>query len=253
MILGEDGQKMSKRRGNVVNPDDVIAEYGADAFRCYEMFMGPLEQVKPWSMKGVEGVSRFLARVWRLVMAENQAGDWVLSDAVQEVEPTRAQLKVIHATIKKVTEDIEALSFNTAIAQMMIFVNAFTSPESARDLRSTPVSALRTLLVLLNPLAPHITSELWETLGNRSPISPTEITDQPWPDYRVEFLVEDEIEIALQVNGKVRDRVTVPIAATDEELEAIALAHTRIQEFVAGKTIRKIVVVKNKLVNVVAT
>jgi leucyl-tRNA synthetase len=171
---------------------------------------------------------------------------------VQEVEPTRAQLKVIHATVKKVGEDIEALSFNTAIAQMMIFVNAFTSPGSARDLRSTPVSALRTLLVLLNPFAPHITSELWETLGKRFPISPTEITDQPWPDYRVEFLVEDEIEIALQVNGKVRDRVTVPIAATDEELEAIALAHTRIQEFIAGKTIRKIVVVRNKLVNVVA-
>jgi leucyl-tRNA synthetase len=252
IILGEDGRKMSKRWGNVIDPLDVIAEYGADAFRCYEMFMGPLEQMKPWSTTGVEGVSRFLARVWRLVMAENQAGDWVLSDAVQEVEPTRAQLKVIHATVKKVGEDIEALSFNTAIAQMMIFVNAFTSPGSARDLRSTPVSALRTLLVLLNPFAPHITSELWETLGNRFPISPTEITDQPWPDYRVEFLVEDEIEIALQVNGKVRDRVTVPIAATDEELEAIALAHTRIQEFIAGKTIRKIVVVRNKLVNVVA-
>jgi leucyl-tRNA synthetase len=247
IILGEDGRKMSKRWGNVIDPLDVIAEYGADAFRCYEMFMGPLEQMKPWSMTGVEGVSRFLARVWRLMMEENQAGEWILSTALAETEPNRAQQKVIHTTIKKVGEDIEALSFNTAIAQMMIFVNAFTTEEAR------PVSALRTLLLLLNPFAPHLTSELWETLGNRFPISPTEIADQPWPDYRVEFLVEDEIEIALQVNGKVRDRVTVPIAATDEELEAIALAHTRIQEFIAGKTIRKIVVVKNKLVNVVAT
>jgi leucyl-tRNA synthetase len=142
VILGEDGRKMSKRWGNVIDPLDVIAAYGADAFRCYEMFMGPLEQMKPWSMTGVEGVSRFLARVWRLMMEENQAGQWVLSDAVQDVEPTRAQLKVIHATIKKVGEDIEALSFNTAIAQMMIFVNAFTTVEEV------PVSALRTLRVV---------------------------------------------------------------------------------------------------------
>ncbi|MEO8045638.1 MAG: leucine--tRNA ligase, partial [Spartobacteria bacterium] len=243
IILGEDGRKMSKRWGNVIDPLDVIAEYGADAFRCYEMFMGPLEQMKPWSMTGVEGVSRFLARVWRLVMEENQAGEWILSPTMRETDPTRAQLKVIHATIKKVGEDIEALSFNTAIAQMMIFVNAFTTAESV------PVSAMRTLLVLLNPFAPHLTSELWETLQSKFPLAPEAITDQPWPQYREEFLVEDEVEIALQVNGKVRDRVTVPIAATNEELEAIALANPRIQEFIAGKTIRKIIVVKIKLVN----
>ena len=127
IILGEDNQKMSKSRGNIVNPDDVIEQYGADAFRCYEMFMGPLEQMKPWSMRGVEGVSRFLARVWRLLMNENQAGDWELSAAVQDVDPSQGQQKITHATIKKVTEDIEALSFNTAISQMMIFVNAFTN------------------------------------------------------------------------------------------------------------------------------
>ncbi len=288
MILGEDGRKMSKRWGNVIDPLDVIAEYGADAFRCYEMFMGPLEQMKPWSMTGVEGVSRFLARVWRLVMEENQAGEWVLSPTVQEVEPTRAQRKVIHATIKKVSEDIEALSFNTAIAQMMIFVNAFTSPPgSARDsravsgdpagkslrgspevagespaparesralpgTRSVPVASLRTLLVLLNPFAPHLTSELWETLGAKFPSAPAGITEQPWPEYREEYLVEDEVEIPLQVNGKVRDRVTVPIAATNAELEAIALANERVQEFIAGLTVRKVVVIPKKLVNVVA-
>jgi leucyl-tRNA synthetase len=210
------------------------------------MFMGPLEQMKPWSMTGVEGAARFLARVWRLVMEENQAGAWVLSGTVQEVEPTCAQLKVIHATIKKIGEDIEALSFNTAIAQMMIFVNAFTTAEAV------PVSALRTLLIVLNPFAPHLTSELWEILAGRYPISPNEITEQPWPEHRPEFLLEDEVEIALQVNGKVRARLTVPIAATNAELTAIALANDRVQEFTAGLTVRKVVVIEKKLVNVVA-
>jgi leucyl-tRNA synthetase len=246
IILGEDGRKMSKRWGNVIDPLDVIDEYGADAFRCYEMFMGPLEQMKPWSTTGVEGVARFLARVWRLVIEENQGGEWVLATGVQEAEPDRAQLKVIHATIKKVTEDIENLSFNTAIAQMMIFVNAFTNTEIR------PVSALRTLLVLLNPFAPHLTSELWERIAIRYPVSPPEITDQPWPDYRSEFLIEDDIEIVLQVNGKVRDHVTVPLTATSDELEKLARENPRVHEFTAGKTIRKVVVIPKKLVNVVA-
>ncbi len=245
MILGEDGRKMSKRWGNVIDPLDVIAEYGADAFRCYEMFMGPLEQMKPWSMTGVEGVSRFLARVWRLVMEENQAGEWELSDSVQQIEPTRAQLKVIHATIKKVGEDIEALSFNTAIAQMMIFVNAFTTVEAV------PVTALCSLLLVLNPFAPHLTSELWETISRKFPVEPIEITKHPWPVYEEAFLVEDEVEIALQVNGKVRDRITVAITATDEDLEKIALSNPRVQEFVQDKQVKKIVVIKKKLVNVV--
>jgi leucyl-tRNA synthetase len=247
IILGEDNRKMSKRWGNVIDPLDVIADYGADAFRCYEMFMGPLEQMKPWSTTGVEGVARFLARVWRLVMEENQAGEWILSPALAQTEPNRAQLKIIHATIKKVTEDIEALSFNTAIAQMMIFVNCFTNAEMR------PVSALRSLLVLLNPFAPHVTSELWESIGSHFPISPKEITDQPWPTYRPELLVEDEVEIVLQVNGKVRDRATVPLDATNAELEAIALANERIKEFSRGLAIRKVVVIPKKLVNVVAS
>ena len=246
VILGEDGRKMSKRWGNVIDPLDVIADYGADAFRCYEMFMGPLEQMKPWSTTGVEGVARFLARVWRLVMEENQAGEWILSPSVQDAAPTRAQLKVIHATIKKVTEDIEALSFNTAIAQMMIFVNAFTNAEAC------PASALRTLLVLLNPFAPHLSSELWERLASRFQVDPYEITSQPWPEYQAEFLVEDEVEIVLQVNGRVRDRVTVPLTATSAELEALARGNDRVQEFTRDLTIRKVVVIPKKLVNVVA-
>jgi leucyl-tRNA synthetase len=240
MILGEDSRKMSKRWGNVIDPLDVIAEYGADAFRLYEMFMGPLEQMKPWSMRGVEGVFRFLARVWRLIMTENQAGEWELSPAVQDVDLTNAQRKITHATIKKVTEDIESLSFNTAISQMMIFVNAFTNAEKI------PVSAMRTFLVLLNPFAPHLSSELWEKLKSQG-----EITAQAWPSYDEKFLVEDEAEIVIQINGKVRDRMTMSILATEEEMKAAALANPRIKELTAGKTVRKTVVVPKKLVNIV--
>ena len=240
IILGEDHQKMSKSRGNIVNPDDVIDQYGADSFRCYEMFMGPLEQMKPWSMRGVEGVSRFLARVWRLMMTENQAGDWEPSAAVQDVALTKAQQKILHATIKKVTDDIESLSFNTAISQMMIFVNSFTTVETV------PISAVQPFLVLLNPFAPHVSSELWENLK-----MPGEITARSWPSYDEKFLVEDEVEIVVQINGKVRDRMKMPILATEEEMKAAALENPKIQQRIAGSTIRKIVVVPNKLINVV--
>ncbi|PYL10139.1 MAG: leucine--tRNA ligase [Verrucomicrobia bacterium] len=221
IILGEDGQKMSKSRGNIVNPDDVMEQYGADAFRLYEMFMGPLEQMKPWSMRGVEGVSRFLARVWRLMMQENQAGQWELSPAVQDVDLTKAQQKILHATIKKVTDDIESLSFNTAISQMMIFVNAFTTAETI------PILAMRPFLVLLNPFAPHLSSELWEDLR-----LPGQITEQAWPDYDEKFLVEDEVEIVIQVNGKVRERMTMSIQASEDEIKTAALALPKIQELI---------------------
>jgi leucyl-tRNA synthetase len=246
IILGEDNQKMSKSRGNIVNPDDVIDQYGADAFRCYEMFMGPLEQMKPWSMRGVEGVARFLARVWRLFMAENQAGNWELSAKIKDVDPTGAQTKITHGTIKKVTTDIESLSFNTAISQMMIFVNAFTNAETL------PLSAMRTFLTLLNPFAPHLTSELWEKLSGSFRDNPSDITGQTWPDYDERFLVEDEVELVIQANGKVRDRMKISILATEEDMQTAALANPKIQKFIAGKTIRKIVVVPKKLVNIVA-
>ena len=245
IILGEDNQKMSKSRGNIVNPDDVIAEYGADAFRCYEMFMGPLEQTKPWSMRGVEGVARFLARVWRLLMTENQAGEWELSARLKDVEPDKAQQKVTHATIKKVTGDIESLSFNTAISQMMIFVNAFTSAEII------PLLAMRTFLVLLNPFAPHLSAELWETLNAKFRDVRADITEQPWPNYDEQLLVEDEIEIVLQVNGKVRDRVKLPIHTAELELKTAALDNPKIQALIAGKTVRNVIVVPKKLVNIV--
>jgi leucyl-tRNA synthetase len=245
MILGEDGQKMSKSRGNVVSPDDVIGEFGADAFRMYEMFLGPLEQTKPWSMAGVEGVSRFLARVWRLVMEENQAGEWVPSTALKDVPLEKSQTRVAHATIKKVGEDIEALAYNTAISQMMIFVNAFTNAGVR------PVAAVRTLLVLLSPFAPHLTEELWERAGHAFPGVEGLAADQPWPEYDPQLLIEDEVEMALQVNGKVRDRIVVPREATREQIVALALANPRLQEYTAGKEIKKVIVVPGKLVNVV--
>jgi leucyl-tRNA synthetase len=240
IILGEDNQKMSKSRGNIVNPDDVIGRYGADAFRCYEMFMGPLEQMKPWSMRGVEGIARFLARVWRLMMMENQAGEWVLSRNVRDADLTRDQQRLLHATIKKVTEDIESLSFNTAISQMMIFVNAFTNAETI------PISAMRTFLVLLNPFAPHLSSELWQRLKSKG-----EITSQAWPQCEERWLAEDEIEIVVQVNGKLRERMKMSIFATQEEMKAAALAEPKIQQIISGKSVRKVVVVPKKLINIV--
>ena len=246
IVLGEDNQKMSKSRGNIVNPDDVIDQYGADAFRCYEMFMGPLEQMKPWSMRGVEGISRFLARVWRLLMTENQAGEWELSTKLKNIDPDKAQQKLTHATIKKVTEDIESLSFNTAISQMMIFVNAFTNAETL------PLSAMRTFLVLLNPFAPHLTSELWQKLNSKFGDNVSDMTEQKWPDYDERFLAEDEVEMVIQVNGKVRDRMNVSFLANEEEVKSAALDNPKIKALIAGKTVRKIVVVPKKLVNVVA-
>jgi leucyl-tRNA synthetase len=204
------------------------------------MFMGPLEQMKPWSTAGVEGLSRFLARVWRLAMDENQAGEWQRSAALADVAPDKAQLKVIHATIKKVGEDIEALSFNTAIAQMMVFTNAFTG------ITPRPLGAVRTLLQLLNPFAPHLTEELWEQLGFGGIIA-----DQPWPTYDPQALIEDELELVVQVNGKLRDKLTVKRDASSAEIEAAALASPKAAEWTAGKTIRKVVVVPGKLVNIV--
>src|SRR5213083_2603734 len=245
LILGEDGQKMSKARGNVVNPDDVIDQHGADAFRCYEMFMGPLEQMKPGSMRGVEGVARFLARVWRLLMAENQAGERQLSEQINTADPDKAQQKVLHATIKKVTEDIASFSFNTAISQMMIFVNAFTNVEML------PLAAIRTFLILLNPFAPHIASELWQTLNRRFSDQRGDITEQSWPAYDERLLAEDEVEIVIQINGKLRDRMKMSILATEQELKTAALSNPKIQDRIAGKTVRNVIVVPKKLVNIV--
>jgi leucyl-tRNA synthetase len=242
--------KMSKSRGNVVSPDEVVASYGADSLRLYEMFMGPLEQVKPWSMKGVEGVYRFLARVWRLVMESNQEGQWTMSSQLQEAPVEKKLNKVLHETIKKVGEDIEKLTFNTAISQMMVLTNALTQS----DVR--PVSTVLDLLRILNPFAPHVTEELHSLIAKAFPTLTKDdalLAHQVWPKFDPAALVEDDVEIIIQVNGKLRDRLTVPKEIAKEEVEKLALASGKVAEFTHGLTIRKVIVVPGKLVNVVAT
>jgi len=248
LILGEDGQKMSKSRGNVVSPDDVISEYGADSLRLYEMFMGPLEQVKPWSMKGVEGVYRFLARVWRLVLEASQEGGWVISAQLRDVPVDRKLNKIIHETIKKVGEDIGNLSFNTSISQMMVLTNALTQAEVR------PAGGVMTLLVVLNPFAPHLTEELAERIGAAFPKLKQGglLASGKWPEFDPAALVEDEIEVVLQVNGRLRGRLTVARDIAKAEMEKLALSNAKVLEFTKGLTIRKVVVVPGKLVNIVA-
>ncbi|RYG32147.1 leucine--tRNA ligase, partial [bacterium] len=242
LILGEDGQKMSKSRGNVVNPDDVVSEYGADALRLYEMFMGPLEQVKPWQMKGVEGVSRFLARVWRVAFEETESGELKTSAKIQDVPCTDKELlRVVHETIKKVGEDIEKLSFNTAISQMMICTNAFTQAEVV------PLKEFTQFLTVLNPFAPHLAEEINSRLGGTTMLSET-----TWPAYDEAALVRNEIELVVQVNGKLRDRLMVSKDVDEEGAKAAAFASPRVNEHLEGKTIRKIVFIPGKIFNIVA-
>ncbi len=240
IILGEDNQKMSKSVGNVVNPDEVVAEYGADAVRLFEMFMGPLEQMKPWSSQGVEGVYRFLGRVWRLIMEENQAGEWELSARLSDDAPSEALLRRIHETIQKVTDDLEKLSFNTAIAQLMILVNDLTKEEKR------PRTALQTLLRLLSPFAPHVTEELYERLGYNGLVSQTE-----WPKAEAKYLLKSEVEIVIQVLGKFRGKVLLPIDSNEETVRAAALACESVKPWIEGKTMVKTIFVPNKLMNFV--
>jgi len=235
MILGEDNRKMSKSWGNVINPDDVVREYGADTLRLYEMFMGPLEATKPWSTEGVQGVYRFLGRVWRLYCDED--GHIVVDHST----PNEKLLKVLHQTIKKVGEDTEALAFNTAIAQMMIFVNEVTA-QPAR-----PRAVLEPFVLLLAPYAPHLAEELWQKLGHSRSLA-----YEPWPSYDSALLVEDTVEIVVQVNGKIRARLQVPSQIQNAELEKLALACADVQPFLNGKKVRKVIVVPGKLVNIAA-
>lgn len=236
MILGSNNEKMSKSRGNVVNPDDVVAQYGADTLRMYEMFMGPLDASIAWSENGLEGSRKFLDRVWRLIVDENGK----MRDRITTFNDGNLT-KVYNQTVKKVTEDFENLHFNTAISQMMVFVN------EAYKADALPYEYVEGFVQLLAPIAPHLGEELWSILGNEQDISYV-----GWPIYDESALVEDEVEIVLQVNGKVRAKVNVPAEASREELEAIAKADATIQEQIAGKTIRKVIAVPGKLVNIVA-
>ena len=237
MILGTNNEKMSKSRGNVINPDDIVNEYGADTLRMYEMFMGPLEATKPWSTNGVEGTFRFLSRVWRLFVDEN--GE--LNGKIADVEGSDAFKRTWHRTIKKVTEDIENLRFNTAISQLMIFVNeAYKADE-------LPRKAMENFVQMLSPFAPHIAEELWEKLGHKETI-----TYEPWPTYDEAWTVDQEVEIVVQVNGKIAERLSIPADTDTSEMERIALDLDKIKEMIEGKTIRKVIAVKGKLVNIVA-
>ena len=230
MILGENNEKMSKSRGNVINPDDIVADLGADAFRMYEMFMGAFDQPIPWSTNGAAGCRRFIERVWRL------------QELLTDDEKISEKLKFnVHETIKKVSEDYEKMKFNTAIAAMMSLVNdIYTNGSLSRE-------DFRILLILLNPVSPHFTEELWEI--NKLDDKP--IYKQKWPKYDEAAIVKNEIEMAVQVNGKVRGRVVVPADMSSEDIQNAALSEPSVKEYISGKQVKKIIVVPKRIVNIV--
>lgn len=230
MILGPNGVKMSKSRGNVINPDEIVEAYGADTLRLYEMFMGPLDASKPWSETGVEGSRRWLDRVYRLIVES----DKVVNENDGELD------YIYNATVKKVTEDYEALAFNTAISQMMIFVN------EAYKAKTLYKGYAEGLVQMLSCIAPHVGEEMWQKLGHDEGISYAK-----WPTYDPSKLVVAEVEMAVQVNGKLRAKITVAKDEDQEKVKEIALAEENVKKFTEGKEIKKIIVVPNKIVNIV--
>jgi leucyl-tRNA synthetase len=232
-------EKMSKSRGNVIAVDIPLGQYGADTTRLYEMFMGPLEATKPWSMQGVEGISRFLNRAWRIVVDED-AEEMRRNPAISDKPPTDEQLRVLHKTIRVVTEDIEALRLNTSISRLMEFVNFFTGQTER------PISCIEPFVLMLAPLAPHIAEEMWQALGNSGSLA-----YEPWPPFNPEFTREDTVEIPIQINGKLRTRIVVASDATKEQIEQAARSDPKTQAQLEGKTVTKVIVVPGKLVNIV--
>ena len=232
--------KMSKSRGNVINPDDVVDNYGADSLRLYEMFMGPLEQVKPWSTKGVEGVNRFLNRAWRLFFGEIQEED-VFN--ITNEEPSKEQLKTLHEAIKKVSEDIEGLRFNTAISALMIFVNEANQWE-----RGVPQSVAEPFVKLLSPFAPHIAEEIWNKFGHDESLA-----YEPWPELVEEYLKSETIDMPVQVNGKVRANITVPADKSKDKDFVLGLAKQQenVERYLDDTTIVKEIFVPGRIVNLV--
>ncbi|GGH28080.1 leucine--tRNA ligase [Paenibacillus segetis] len=236
MILGTNNEKMSKSRGNVINPDVIVNEHGADTLRIYEMFMGPLEATKPWSTNGVEGAHRFLSRVWRLFIAE----DGSLNAKIGGDQGSDEFKRTWHKTIKKVTEDLEALRFNTAISQLMIFVN------DAYKADSIPQEAAENFVQMLSPLAPHIAEELWERLGHQE-----SVTYEPWPTFEEAWTVDSEVEIVVQVNGKIVDRTKISKDLDQAAMQEHSMNLPNVKQAVEGKTVRKVIAVPGKLVNIV--
>jgi leucyl-tRNA synthetase len=242
MILGENGEKMSKSRGNVVNPDDVVKEYGADSLRLYEMFMGPLEAVKPWNTKGVEGVYRFLNRAWRMIV-DDRAEHLATASQIVDDAPSADQTRLLHQTIRGVTEDLEQMRFNTAIAKLMEFTNAVGT------LERRPRSLMEPFVLLLGPFAPHAAEEMWQALGK----GPT-LAYEPWPAFDPKLCEETDVEVAIQINGKVRSKITAAADAPDAVLLSTAKAEAKTAELLQGKSIVKEIVVasrKGKLVSFV--
>ncbi|MFA5553742.1 MAG: leucine--tRNA ligase [Phycisphaerae bacterium] len=237
MILGEDGQKMSKSRGNVVNPDKVISDYGADSMRLYEMFMGPLEAVKPWSMQGVEGVHRFLQRVWRLAVNEENGQ---LCKEIQDSDGDEETLRLLHQTIKKVSDDIDSFGFNTAISAMMILANHLIK-QTVR-----PKSVMEKFTLILAPFAPHLAEELWFRLGHSQ-----SLVYESWPEYDRNLIKEKEIELAVQINGKIKDRVLVPADLDEQKIKELVLGSEKVAAALNGKTPKKVIIIKSRLVNIV--
>jgi leucyl-tRNA synthetase len=239
LILGEDGEKMSKSRGNVVNPDDVIERYGADSMRLYEMFMGPLERQKPWQTAGIEGLWRFLNKAWRVAVGDDKA-----NAVIAEAPPSATLTKRMHQTIKKVTEDIEGLRFNTAISQLMIFVGDIGSESDQAG--ATSRAAAETLVKLLAPFAPHIAEEMWECLGHKESLAYA-----PWPAWDEALTVEDTVNVVFQTNGKVRVEQPVAKGTSKENLEALARNHPKFKPYLEGADVVKVIAVPDKLVNFV--
>ncbi|MCL1700992.1 leucine--tRNA ligase [Lysinibacillus sp. Bpr_S20] len=236
MILGEGNEKMSKSKGNVVNPDEIIASHGADTLRLYEMFMGPLEASVAWSTNGLDGARRFLDRIWRLFVNEE---DGTIAAKIQASDDKTLE-KSYHQTVKKVTEDYEGIRFNTAISQMMVFINDCYKADVI------PTEYAEGFVKMLAPMVPHLAEELWQILGHDETLSYKE-----WPSYDEAKLVDDEVEIAVQVLGKVRAKIIVAKDASKEEIEKVALADSKVQEYTAGKNLVKIIVIPGKLVNIV--
>ncbi|MBE0342182.1 leucine--tRNA ligase, partial [Paenibacillus sp. 28ISP30-2] len=237
MILGNNNEKRSKSRGNVINPDDIVNTFGADTLRIYEMFMGPLEATKPWSENGVEGAHRFLSRVWRLFVSE----DGSLNDKITNEGGSDEFKRTWHKTLRKVTEDLDALRFNTAISQLMIFTN------DAYKADRLPRAAMENFVQMLSPLAPHLAEELWQLLGHSESIAYA-----AWPAYDEAWTVDAEVEIVVQVNGKIVQRATIAKDLDAKAMEAFALSLDNVQQALAGKTVRKVIAVPGKLVNIVA-
>jgi leucyl-tRNA synthetase len=243
--LSGEVEKMSKARGNVIPVDVPLGQYGADTTRLYEMFMGPLEATKPWSMQGVEGISRFLNRAWRMIIDETadklQLNPRIRSGDDPGADPTAEQLRVLHRTIQAVTEDMFVLHFNTAISRLMEFVNFFTGQEAR------PHSCMETFVLLLAPLAPHLAEELWQALGHSESLA-----FEPWPSFDETYTHEDTVELPIQINGRLRSRLVASISASNEELESAALADAKVRRHLEGGTVRKIIIVPRKLINIVA-